>query len=178
MQRRYNPHILTVRGSLHTGQAAMATVPCVLLGVAEVKVPVKRLPHETLIRVAEVAGWAVIHEGLDTTQKTEYSGDCETFIGEVDNYYALREVEVKVDEEGKECHIVHGEKTILQHRTRDVSIVTPSKEYLRIVYISKSNSYGRVAVVLQMISKESMNQLFALFPEAARPAPTPQSNRY
>lgn len=151
----------------------MTSVPCVLLGVAEVKVPVKRLPQETLVQVAKVAGWAVMHEGHETTQKTEYSEDRENFIGEVDNYYALREVEVKVDDEEKECHIVHGDKIILQHRTRDVVIVAPSKEYLRVVYISKSDSFGRVAVVLQMKSKETMEQLFALFPVAAHPPPVP-----
>lgn len=151
----------------------MTSVPCVLLGVAEVKVPVKRLPQETLVQVAKVAGWAVMHEGHETTQKTEFSEDRENFIGEVDNYYALREVEVKVDDEEKECHIVHGDKIILQHRTRDVVIVAPSKEYLRVVYISKSDSFGRVAVVLQMKSKETMEQLFALFPVAAHPPPVP-----
>ncbi|XP_045113241.1 uncharacterized protein LOC123505673 [Portunus trituberculatus] len=156
----------------------MASVTCVLLGVAEVKVPVKRLPQESLVQVANVAGWAVMHEGHEITQKTEMSEDRENFIGEVDNYYALREVEVKVDDEEKECHIVHGDKIILQHRTRDVVIVAPSKEYLRVVYISKSDSFGRVAVVLQMKSKETMEQLFALFPVTAHPPPTsnPSSN--
>lgn len=150
----------------------MAVVPCVLLGVAEVKVPVKRLPQETLIRVAEVASWAVVHEDHEIVPKPEFSEDRENFIGEVDDYYALREVEVRVDEEA-ECHIVHGEKTILQHRKRDVAMVTPAKENLRVVYISRSDSFGRVAVVLQMKSKETMDQLFALFPVAAQQMASP-----
>lgn len=153
----------------------MAVVPCVLLGVAEVKVPVKRLPQETLIRVAEVASWAVVHEDHEIVPKPEFSEDRENFIGEVDDYYALREVEVRVDEEA-ECHIVHGEKTILQHRKRDVAMVTPAKENLRVVYISRSDSFGRVAVVLQMKSKETMDQLFALFPVAAQQMASPSSN--
>ncbi|KAG0714969.1 Puratrophin-1 [Chionoecetes opilio] len=154
----------------------MAAVSCVLLGVAEVKVPVKRLPQEMLAWVAEVAGWAVMHKGLETAKATKISGDRENFIGEVDDYYALREVEVKVDEEQKICHIIHCGKVILQHRTWDVAVVAPTKEYLRVVYISKSDSFARVAVVLQMKSKESMEQLFALFPAAVRSTPSPHSS--
>lgn len=146
----------------------MAAVQCVLLGVAEVKVPIKRLPQETLTRVAEVAYWTLLHEDQGSVHVEDFSKDRETFIGEVDNYYSLREVEVRVNEEMEECQIVHSNNIILQHNTKDVATLVPLKEFFRAVYISKSDSFGRTAVVLDLKSEEARQQLFALFPNATR----------
>lgn len=161
----------------------MAAVKCVLLGVAEVKLPIRRLPQETLTKVAQQAYWTVLHEGNEshegeeTTQKKDLLDPCESFIGEVDKYYSLREVEVKVNEEGDECRVIHGDNIILQHGTKDVATLVPLKDFYRVVYISKSDSFGRAAVVLDLKSEESRQELFALFPNALRPNHSPQFNR-
>lgn len=156
----------------------MAAVQCVLLGVAEVKVPIKRLPQEMLTKVAEVAYWTVLHEGQEVSPKKDCPVDRESFIGEVDKYYSLREVEVRVNEEKEECQIVHSDNVILQHNTKDVATVIPLKDFFRVVYISKSDSFGRTAVVLDLKSEEARQQLFALFPNAARPPqPSPSSRQ-
>lgn len=157
-----------------------AAVRCVLLGVAEVKVPIRRLPQETLDRVAEVAYWTVLHEGhegQEAARKEDFVNDREFFIGEVDKYYALREVDVKVNEERDECRIVHGDSIILQHDTKDVATVVSLKDFFRVAYISKSDSFGRTAVVLDLKSEESRQQLFALFFRATQPPHAQRTSR-
>lgn len=159
----------------------MTAVQCVLLGVAEVKAPIKRLPQEMLTQVAKAAYWTIVHEGhvgqesQETSQKNVLN-PCESFIGEVDKYYSLREVEVKVNEE-RECCIVHGDSIILQHNTKDVITMVSLKDFFRVVYISKSDSFGRTAVVLDLMSEESRQELFSLFPNASLHTHTPQSTR-
>ncbi|KAG7166037.1 uncharacterized protein LOC121870027 [Homarus americanus] len=143
----------------------MTSVSGVLLGVAEVKLPLRRLPQELRSRIANVSHWAVVHgDYLDEDNKGLLE-ERQQYIGEVDNFYALREVEVKVEE--PECRVIEGTEVVLKHRTSDVIIITPVEESpTRVVYISRSDSFGRAAVVLQMKSQQDVNQLLALFPAA------------
>ncbi|KAK3890059.1 hypothetical protein Pcinc_005974 [Petrolisthes cinctipes] len=182
----------------------MASVTCVLMGVAEVKVPLQRLPREVRIQVANASHWAVLycdrndgdkpkdgisrsdseepkqnsHEPKDIKNKHSISNDesnkdyrkdidlsreSEKFIGEVDNFYGLREVEVRCEE--NQCQITHGDDTVMQHRTRDV-IVAMSVKQLRVVYVTRCSSYSRAAVVLQMRTQQDIQQLLSLFPHA------------
>lgn len=142
----------------------MASVTCVLMGVAEVKLPLRRLPHEVRVHIANVSHWAVLHSGhTDDDDTSELLIQRRKCIGEVDNFYALREVVVKVED--GECQVLQGAEVVLKHRTSDVIIATPVEESpLRVVYISRSDSFGRAAVVLQMRTTREVNQLMAFFP--------------
>lgn len=191
----------------------MASVTCVLMGVAEVKVPLQRLPREVRIKVANASHWAVLYsdrsdsdkpnkdgkgdneeakqnnieENKDTKNRhteeskegrkdnVDLSRDSEKFIGEVDNFYGLREVEVRCED--NQCQITHGVDTVLQHRTRDVIVVMAVKQ-LRVVYVTRCSSYSRAAVVLQMKTTQDMHQLLGLFPHAAIDPLRPSTDRY
>ncbi|XP_053627586.1 uncharacterized protein [Cherax quadricarinatus] len=156
----------------------MGSVTCVLLGVAEVKLPLRRLPQEVRTEIAYVSHWAVLHSGhTNEEDKQELLIRRQKFIGEVDNFYALREVVVKVI--GEQCQILQGSEVVLKHRTSDVIIATPVEgSPLRVVYISRSDSFGRAAVVLQMKTGSEVEQILALFSTAvpSKLSPLTQQN--
>lgn len=161
----------------------MSSVTCVLLGVAEVKIPLRRLPQEVHAKIAQVSHWAVVYSDIHKTPEKETDKELaegrDKFIGEVDNFYALQEVVVKVEED--QCQVLQGKNVVLNHRISDVIIAMALEEYVRrVVYISRSNSFGRAAVVLQMNTQQEVDDLLALFPHAMSDAldSSPRQQRY
>lgn len=152
----------------------MCSVIGVLLGVAEVKLPLRRLPQEMRTRVAVVSHDAVLHDETATKKEAqeEFLEERERFIGVVDGFYALQEVSVEVTD-GR-CEVKRGQDVVLKHRVCDVIVATTIPEHSqRVVYITRDDSFGRAAVVLQMMSPKHVEKLLAFFSElvVARLAP-------
>ncbi|XP_069997142.1 uncharacterized protein [Penaeus vannamei] len=161
-------------GAVHPRGSSMCSVTGVLLGVAEVKLPLRRLPQEMRTHVAVVSHAAVLHDETASKKENqdEFLEERERFIGVVDGFYALQEVSVEVAD-GR-CEVKRGQDVVLKHRLCDVIIATTIPEYSqRVVYITRDDSFGRAAVVLQMMSLKHVEKLLEFFTveDTARLAP-------
>ncbi|XP_066971670.1 uncharacterized protein [Macrobrachium rosenbergii] len=155
----------------------MTSVTCVLLGVAEVKLPLRRLPPNKRVRVANIAHRAVLAPEPAPGEVSDELEEQRQAIGVIDAYYALDEVTVQI--ESDLCEVKRGQDVVVMHKVRDVIIITPIKDIpTRVVYISRNDSFGRAAVVLQMRSSGEVEKLLSFFPEAvpATVGPTLPSN--
>ncbi|XP_076061100.1 uncharacterized protein LOC143036949 [Oratosquilla oratoria] len=127
----------------------MNTARAVLLGVAEVRLPIRQMTLSERIRVANVC-----HDTLCNTSpasQDDLPQKRSNFIGVIDDLYAMQEVTIVSD--GRSTKIRKNETEILEHCSNDVHVAcTVEGRDSRIVYIYRSHGFGRAAVVLQCLS--------------------------
>ncbi|CAL4063011.1 unnamed protein product, partial [Meganyctiphanes norvegica] len=83
-------------------------------------------------------------------------------IGVVDSFYAMQEVELKT--QSGHCQIKSKDTVVLNHRVNDVIICLPiGDKKNQVLYVTRSESYGRAAVLLQMVNDGLANQLINIF---------------
>ncbi|KAK7070535.1 hypothetical protein SK128_008563 [Halocaridina rubra] len=157
----------------------MSIVSGILLGVAEIKSPLRRLPQNDLVHIANLAYQVIFDNSLkdqsehslentndDQLEQSEKQRDeLRNAIGALDYYYAMQEVDIHL-QEGL-CEVKRHEDVVLRHRVADVIIIT-SVEGIphRIIYMCRNDSFGRAAMVLQMHSVEDVEKLKVIFPMA------------
>lgn len=128
----------------------------VLLGVAEVKLPLRRLPEEQQVKVVEEIYGAVTEPPDDEEKKDEELR--RRAVGEVDTFYAMQDV--VLEEEDKQCVLRCPKETILQFKLTDVMYAgTVGGTESQMIFVTRSENFGRAAVILQMLNALAAQEL-------------------
>ena len=134
--------------------ATTTKIKAVFLGLAEVRLPLRLLPPERQPIVADLAYKAITELECSDEEKAEIM----ISIGCIDAQYAMQEVTLEIIEE--KCCLKRNEEVILRHKVRDVIFgkELPNKTG-NVIYITRSENFGRAAVLLMMKKSEMVFEI-------------------
>lgn len=138
----------------------------VLLGLAEVKVPLKKLTQEERSKMVHISYRQLLEIEKADSHSDEKRLKC---IGVVDSFYALQEVDFVIAKGA--CCLLRKTEVILQYDLKDVIIALPASDCAsRVIVVGQTQSFGRTALVLQMQSREEVESLVEkVFPSSNQP---------
>ena len=132
-------------------------LPCngVLLGVAEVRLPLKHLSEKELGHVTHICYQQLLCLNVTGATTEEQNLKC---FGVIDSFYAMQEVSIHIQDDN--CLLKRKNEAILEWNYRDLIMATGALDYPnRLIILSYTKNFGKTAVILQMMTEETTKQV-------------------